>query len=159
MLAETNLRPDLCREAGPFADDCALHVVSWKFATSKELSEDAAAADIIASGLAVDDPRPWSAYFRELLGRAQPLDRSVCGAGSTPAREEACKRTGLALFEDRMNQARDRGTFMCVDGAPTGPWPDLVAWAPDPELDEAFAARSDLCTPLDRPGPPAGTRP
>ena len=160
VLAETTLRPDLCTLAGPFADDCALHVVSWKFAASKVLSEDAAATDIVASGLAFDDPRPWSAYFRELLGRAQPLDRSTCAAVTSPARAEACRRTGLALHEDRMNQARDQRAFTCVDGIPTGPWPDQVAWAPDPELAEALAARTDLCTPLDRPAPrPAGRGP
>ena len=74
----------------------------------------------------------------------------MCDAAENPMHADACRQTALALFADRLNQARDRRQFTCTDGAPTAPWPALVAWKPDAELDRAFASRGDLCTPLDR---------
>ncbi len=151
VLAEANTALDVCKEAGPYADDCALHLVSRAFAAEKHPSEEFAAAAIATAGLAADDPRPWSAYFREVLGREQPLDRARCVLAGTPARVEACRQTALGLFADRLNQARDRRQFTCVDGVPKPPWPARVAWVADPDLNGAFTARTDLCTPLDRP--------
>ncbi len=147
-VAELLGTPELCRDAGPFADDCALHVVSAVFARQSTLDEGEARAQITLAGLAADDPRPWSAYFREVLGRKQPLAPSTCDSAS-PALKEGCRQTARALFDDRLNQARDRRQFTCTDGQPTPPWP--FAWEPDPVLDAAFASRGDLCTPLDVP--------
>ncbi len=149
-VAELLGEPALCLEAAPFADDCALHVVSIAFAKADAPTEAFATEQIARSGLAVDDPRPWSAYYREVLGRVRPLDRSACAAAS-PDHREACEQTALALFADRLNQARDRKQFTCVDGAPQPPWPDLVAFQPDPAFEQAMATRGDLCKPRDVP--------
>lgn len=149
-VAELYGAPQLCPQAVPFADDCALHVVSMRFARASTLTEEYATTQITTAGLKADDPRPWSAYFREVLGREQPLDRTLCSSQSPPL-QEACRQTGLALFEDRLNQARDHRQFTCVGSKAQPPWPERVAWAPDPELDAVFTARSDLCMPLDVP--------
>lgn len=149
-VAELLGAPALCKDAAPFADDCALHVVSIAFARAEAPTEAFAAGQVANAGLLPDDPRPWSAYFREVLGRVRPLDRSACSRAA-PEHREACEQTAVALFSDRLNQARDRRQFTCVDGAPQPPWPELVAFQPDPVFDQVMAARGDLCTPRDVP--------
>lgn len=148
QLAERRRDAALCPKAAPYAVDCALHVLSSGFA---ELTrggvrpgekEDDVAARIAASGLAADDMRPWSAWYRWVLGGMRPLDRSACDAVADPDRREACRRTGLALYDDLLNHARDTGTFPC-DG---GPLPAALQHAPDPELDARRAARADAAT-------------
>ncbi|MFZ5481266.1 MAG: hypothetical protein ACOZNI_31190 [Myxococcota bacterium] len=138
-----------CPKAVPFADDCAMHVLSRGFAAwvpkgaAPAEVEALAEPRIVAAGLAPDDPRPWSALWRWVLGNRRPLDRASCDAVADPARREACLRTGLALYADLLNQARDRRTFPC-DG---GPLPPHLAYAPDRELDALVASRTDLCPP------------
>lgn len=163
LVAERYRAPSLCRQAGRYADDCALHVVSAAFAVAKAPTEAWAAEQIAASGLAPDDPRPWSAYYRDRLGRSAPLDRAACAAlDDAPARPdratraEACRQTALAVFDDRLNAARDRRRFRCEAGVVQPPLPALVQWVPDPDLDAAWARRTDLCTPMD--APPGGPR-
>lgn len=162
LVAERHHAPALCRRAGRYRDDCALHVLSAAFASAAQPDEAEAAARIAEAGLDAADPRPWSAYYRDALGRAAPLDASRCarladapGVPDRSMRAEACRQTALALFADRLNAARDRRRFTCVDGAPQPPWPAAVQWTPDAALDAAFAARNDLCAPLDAP-PGAG---
>lgn len=147
QLAEATSDASYCPRAAPFADDCAMHVLSRGFPTwlpkgvRPGEQEEAAAAHVAAAGLAADDIRPWSAYYRHVLGSTRPLDRAACDAVSDAARREACKRTGVSLYQDLLNHARDRGLYPC-DGAPL---PALLAYAPDPELDAVRASRSDLC--------------
>ena len=163
LIAEHTGSPKLCNHADMFKDDCGLHAVSMAFARNRTLTEAWAYEQIVASGMNPRDIRPWSAYFRELLSRSAPLDRAACahvgaldGAPSATERQEACTQTGRALFEDRLNQARDQRSFTCVDSVVQLPVPERVRWAPDAELDAIFAGRTDLCTPLD--SPPGGRR-
>lgn len=148
MVAEHTKDATLCPRAAPFADDCALHVLSNGFAAWVEPGtrpgdrEDDVAARIVAAGLAADDPRPWSAWYRWVLGGLQPLDRAACDVVADATRREACRRTGLALYQDRLNHARDTGRYPCGGG----PLPDDLVTTPDPELDAARAARTDLCS-------------
>lgn len=135
-----------CADAGTLADECRLHVLSRAFA--RELprgkvgaDDETAAARITAAGLAVDDPRPWSAWYRHALGAHVPIDRSSCASAASSLRREACEHTGLALYNDRLNMARDRGLYPCDGGA----LPGLLRHAPDPEIDALVAARDDLC--------------
>jgi hypothetical protein len=158
LIAEKTGTPELCAQADTFKDDCGLHAVSMAFARNRALTESWAYEQIVASGMNADDIRPWSAYFREVLSRSTPLDRAACahvaaleGAATATERQEACTHTGRALFEDRLNQARDQRTFTCVGSVVQLPVPDRVLWAPDAELDAIFAGRTDLCTPLDAP--------
>lgn len=149
QLAEATNDASLCPNAVPFADDCALHVLSRELPTwlpkgaRPGAHEEEAARRIVAAGLAVDDMRPWSAYYRHVLGGMRPLDRASCDAAPDAARREACARTGLSLYQDLLNMARDRRLYPC-DG---GPLPSFLAHAPDPELDALRAARTDLCSP------------
>lgn len=149
QLAESTEDASLCPRAAPFVDDCALHVLSRGFAgwlprrARPGEHEDAAAARILATGLAVDDLRPWSAFYRHVLGSTRPLDRAACDAVADPARRVECKRTGIALYHDILNRARDKNRYPC-DG---GPLPPVLAYTPDPELDAVRAARTDLCPP------------
>ena len=158
LVAEHTGTPELCTQADTFKDDCGLHAVSMAFARSRTLTEAWAFEQIVASGMNPKDMRPWSAYFREVLSRSAPLDRAACGtvgtlegAPTATERQEACTQTGRALFEDRLNQARDQRRFTCVANVVQLPVPDRVRWAPDAELDAIFAGRTDLCTPLDAP--------
>jgi len=147
-LAEASGDASLCTKAAPFTDDCALHVLSKGFAdwlprgTRPGAQEEQAATRIAAAGLAPDDMRPWSAYYRFVLGASRPIDRVGCAAVTDASRREACLKTGLALYQDLLNMARDRGIYPC-DGSPL---PPVLAYTPDPELDAVRAARTDLCS-------------
>lgn len=145
QLAERTGDPSLCPRATPFADDCALHLLSRGFGellpASPGEKESEVAARIAAAGLGPEDPRPWSAWYRWVLGGQRPLDRASCAQVAEPLRREACERTGVALYHDLLNRARDLRTYPC-DG---GPLPPELQHTPDPELDAARAARADLC--------------
>jgi hypothetical protein len=161
-LAEHRRDASLCERAAPYVDDCAMHVLTdgfsdWlpKDARPGEI-EDEAAGRIAAAGLSPDDPRPWSAVYRTVLGRARPFDRASCAAVADATRREACERTGLAHYGDLLNHARDSGQYPCEGG----PLPPLLQHTPDPELDALRASRADLCpaagaTPAQVPPPRA----
>ncbi len=152
-LAERTLDARICARAAPFAEDCALHVLSASFRTWVPAGaapggpeEDRLAERIAASGLAVDDPRPWSAWYRWVLGAQRPLDRSACGKVASPERREACIQTGRAVFEDRLNRARDEGTLGC--GTSPGEHdalPETLRHTADAELDAIVALRRARC--------------
>jgi len=147
QVAEERGDASLCPKAAPYADDCALHVLSrsfldWLPRGAKPGAHEAEAEKrIVAAGLAADDMRPWSAFYRHVLGASRPIDRAACAAVPDAARAEACARTGIAMYQDLLNMARDRGVYPC-DG---GPLPPLLSYTPDPELDAVRAARTDLC--------------
>lgn len=157
QLAEAREDASLCPKAGAFADDCALHVLSRGFGRGLGAGsrpgegEEAVAARIVAAGLAADDMRPWSAWYRWVLGGLDPLDRAACEAVADPARREACRNTAVAVFHDRINNARDRRLVDCATGA----LPPLLTHAPDPELDAALRRRwTELCPPPSAPSAP-----
>ena len=156
-LAEVTKDPALCAKAGAHADDCRLHLLSRDFSSWVPRGalpgsvEDAALAPIAAVGLSIDDPRPWSALYRWVLGAQRPLDRGLCAAVSDPMRREACLNTAVAVFNDQLSHLRDRGVDLCA-----GPLPTAATYAPDPALDAALAGRraADLCDPSARQAPP-----
>lgn len=137
-----------CRDAGAYADDCRLHLLSAgfsKWAPKEPLpGRDEALVEphIIAAGLAVDDPRPWSAWYRYALGARRPIDRGTCASIPEELRREACTHTGIAMYNDLLNMARDKKLYPC-DG---GPLPEFLATTPDNELDALRAGRTDLCS-------------
>lgn len=147
QVAEKSGSPARCAAAGRFADDCRLHL--WSQDLPKLLPagadpgevEAAATAALAAHGFAADDLRPWSALYRELLGRQRPLDRGRCAQAPTPDLVEACQRTGAALYGDRLNHARDFDHFPCGGG----PTPALLQTAPDPDLEAMVAERRARC--------------
>ena len=147
VLAESLADPSLCPKATPFADDCALHVLSLGFRAMGEPGtrpgeHEAEVADRIArAGLAADDLRPWSAWYRQVLAGLVPFDRAACDAVPDPAHREACRRTGLALYNDRLNHARDHHLWPCAGE----PLPASLSHTEDPELDALVASRTDLC--------------
>lgn len=148
QLAEKTHDPALCKDAGPFADDCALHLVSQHFvdlATPGSVPgdhEDEVAAVITAGGLHLEDRRPWGAWYRQVLQGQTPLDRSACDVLTNPMHKGICRAAGMGLYHDRLNVARDKHEYPC-DG---GPLPASLAYAPDPELDAARQhRRPDLC--------------
>ena len=147
QLAESSQDVKWCGQAGGFADDCRLHHLSRQFrgmATTRvgaDDTEDDVARAIRAAGLADDDPRPWSAWYREILGRQRPLDRSRCTTVADASHREACLQTGLALYNDRLNRARDTRTFPCAGGS----LPPELETSPDPQIEALRASRTDLC--------------
>ncbi len=138
----------MCRDAGAFADDCRLHLFSAGFArwapSDPTAGRDEAMVEphILDAGLAVDDPRPWSAWYRHVLSARRPIDRAGCTAIPLELRREACLHTGIALYNDLLNMARDKKLYPCDGGA----LPEVLTTTPDPELDAVRAARKDLCT-------------
>ena len=151
-LAEKRLDASICRRAGAFAEDCALHVLSTGFmvwAPAGALPggpvEEEVARRIAAAGLRDDDMRPWSAWYRWVLGAQQSLDRSTCARVAPAARREACTRTGLTVFEDRINRTRDTRAPDGTSALACGANPRLLAHAPDPDLDALLLRRRGPC--------------
>jgi hypothetical protein len=136
-----------CGKAGAFADDCRLHL--WSFRVGKlvkpTLPETVAAAReaMEQDGIDPADPRFWSATFRAALLESKPFDRAACRALEDAALSEACLHTGIAVWHDLLNRERDFGSPPC-DGKPL---PATLEHADDPELDAILAERlaSDLC--------------
>lgn len=146
LRAEARKDPTACANAGAFAFDCRMHLYTRALQAEVkdpriEPDEAAIAARIAAAGFESTDPRPWSAWYRHALSRRRPLDRSVCRALTDADHQQACLQTGLSLYNDYLNVARDRHLYTC-DG---GPLPELLQTTPDPELDAARAARGDPC--------------
>lgn len=149
VIAEREKDASYCSKAGVFTDDCALHVLSggfasWVKAESVPGDQDAEFEERIkTSGMKATDPRPWSAYYRWVLGQHRPLDRKSCAKVEDPMRREACEKTGLAVYNDLLNNARDRKLLPCPS---LKPLPPELAHTPDPELDSLLSSREDLCS-------------
>jgi hypothetical protein len=150
QVGERRRTPQGCAQAGDYGDDCRLHLLSAAFPTwvpRDARPDDGAllerlAAEAQAVGLAPDDPRAWSAWFRLVLAQQPTLDRHACRALDA-AQAEACWQTGRALYEDRLNMARDRGLAPCTGTE----IPRLLSVHDDPELDRMLQRRlaEDLC--------------
>jgi hypothetical protein len=152
QVGERRRDPKACAQAGDFADDCRLHLLTATF--SAWVPKDAAVDDpllhqrltteAVQVGLDQEDPRAWSAWFRRVLDQRPAIDRSSCRELAAPL-AEACWQTGRALYEDRLNMARDRGIVPCDGGAP----PSFLATGGDAELDARREERmaQDLCAP------------
>ncbi|MSQ01204.1 MAG: hypothetical protein EXR71_04820 [Myxococcales bacterium] len=136
-----------CVDAGEWVDDCRMHLWTASFGdwapadAGPGQADDLAARELVRFGFSTADPRPWSAWYRWLLGRSRPLDRDACRTIADPARSEACLKTGLAYYDDLLNMARDRKLYPC-DGSSL---PAVLEHAPDAELDALVARRTDLC--------------
>ncbi|MBM4367533.1 MAG: hypothetical protein FJ102_15075 [Deltaproteobacteria bacterium] len=138
----------LCGGAGRFEHDCRMHlwtqeVVKFdKSACAVGRGEPAVASRLVDLGFDADDPAPWSAYYRRCLSVNRPIDRGPCNLVPSAVAREACLRTGLALYDDLLNMARDKHDFPC--GA--GPMPALLEHAPDREIEALIARRSAACS-------------
>jgi len=142
QLADRRGDPALCADAGRFRDDCRMHAWSRGVARTLEPGEVARAPELrapaAAAGFADDDPRPWIAAFRHLLGGPPPLDRRPCAALAAPL-DALCAEAGAMLHADRLAHARDTGALRCG-----GPAPAQVGVVDDAELlqrtEQAMAA-------------------
>ncbi len=151
QVAEARNDPEACSNAGRFEPDCRLHLLSGSFKSWVEKGTRASDPDLhrqmeqkcLDVGLQPDDLRAWSALFRWVLGSSLPLDRAVCREITRPDRSDACWQTGRALYEDRLNQARDTRSYPC-DG---GPLPQDLLTTPDPQLESIRNRRvhQDIC--------------
>ena len=154
QVGERRSDPEACALADRYADDCRLHLLSAGFRAwvPKDARVDDAvllqrlANEAQAVGLGANDPRAWSAWFRGVLDQQPSVDRAAC-QHLAPPMAEACWQTGRALYEDRLNMARDRGMVPCDGGAP----PRFLATGGDAELDARLEARmaQDLCPAAD----------
>jgi hypothetical protein len=149
QLAERTRDLAGCARAGAYADDCRLHVFSelvpeiWPKQGDFAAGVTAVRSEMLAVGIAPDDYRFWSAAFRHGLLARRPFDRQACSVAGDPALVDACRHTGLAVYQDLLNHERDFGHFPC-DGAPL---PETLAHTADPDLDAIIAERRprDLC--------------
>mgnify|MGYP007046926608 CR=1 FL=1 len=147
LVGEHSGKPAACSNAGPMADDCRMHVLSRRLwdrfpaDTLPGLADEDALMHIVGAGLAPGDERAWSAWYRQLLTRNEPLDPGLCLAVGDPARQEICRRTVRPVFNDRLNRGRDQGEELC-EAEPT--WVLL-----DQALAQELKARrqQDLCDP------------
>jgi hypothetical protein len=147
--AERTRSHEACGRAGRFADDCRLHVWAagmsqrWPAGTPMDAGIASVRTQMSASGIDPTDLRFWSATFRYALLLDPPFDRGRCDTVGEAVLKEACARTGLGVYEDLLNRARDSGTFPC-DG---GPLPPPLQYARDAEIDAILARRHahDLC--------------
>jgi hypothetical protein len=128
QVAEKRKDAQACDQAGRFQADCRLHLLSASFAswipraaTVNDPTLDARLEqEIVRVGLSAQDDRPWSAYYRWILGSHAPIDRGSCRAITVSEHRESCLQTGRALYDDRLNHARDTKTFPC-DGSALPP--------------------------------------
>ena len=135
-----------CDAAGRFAADCRLHI--WS-ATIQEHWSDAGdladevphiRAELAEAGLPDGDLAYWSAAFRYGYRRLAPLDRRPCARIPDANLVEECRRTGRAVYEDRLNHLRDVTHPRCDD-----PPPRALA-IDDPELDAIRERRwTEIC--------------
>ena len=142
--AEKTDDPADCGRAGSFADDCRMHLFTRAIEDIRaEVGGDESPVGeaALAAGLEPDDIRPWSAWYRTALSRQRPLDRSRCALVSEPSHREACEKTGLALYADRLNRARDQHTWPCHGEE----LPAALRYSVDPDIDAMIARRTDLC--------------
>lgn len=147
-LAERTGEPAHCRDAGAFREDCGIHLLvasfgRWVPATALPGEHEALIEGYAReAGFSAADPRPWTGYYRWLLGNQHPMDRSTCDVLADPDRRDQCRQAGLALYHDLLNVARDRGVYPCDEA----PLPDFLQYAPDPALDMARRRRRpELC--------------
>ncbi len=138
----------LCGGAGRFEHDCRMHLWTQevlaldKSACAVGTGEPAVASRLAELGFEADDPAPWSAYYRRCLSVNRPIDRGPCNLVPSAVAREACLRTGLALYDDLLNMARDKHDFPCGGG----PMPALLDHAPDREIEALIAHRSAACS-------------
>ncbi len=146
QVAERSRQPARCAKAGRFEEDCRMH--AWTVAVTHAAGPTASASkwEAALSALAdemdflKDDPRPWVAASRFLLGRTTPLDRSFCDDWSAERREH-CRVAGRDLLHDRLNHVRDARKWDCE-----GPPPAILSFEADAELDTIFARRKpEIC--------------
>lgn len=144
QVAERRDHAAACAAAGPFADDCRLHLFTlgldrW-IPRGATPADPALHAELVVQmrrvGLPAGDLRPASAFFRAVLDQQPVLDRGACQA-LVPGWREACWNTGEAVYGDRLNRARDQGALPCAGD----PLPPTLAHADDAALDAALAAR------------------
>ncbi len=156
QVGERRRDAQACARAGGFADDCRLHLATADFDAwmpkDAKVNDPALHQRMVAeatnAGLASDDLRVWSAFFRRVLAQQPSLDRRSCRALKPPL-DTACLETGRSHYGDRLNMARDQGLYPCDDGA----LPGFLQPVEDPELDALRADREpgDLCPGRDSP--------
>lgn len=145
--AEKSEDAEDCKDAGAFAEDCQMHL--WtasfrKWAPDPPVvgrDEPVVAEHIARGGFIPDDPRPWSAWYRYALSRQMPMDRGACRSVPHVVAREACLATGVALYDDRLNAARDLALYPC-DG---GELPSFLHTTDDPDIVALRVSRNDLC--------------
>jgi len=161
-VAEATGDINLCQRAGEFEFNCKMHLFSrtlhsW-ISTGSSPPEVAAIGreHIEKANLSPEDPRPWSAVWRWVLGAQRPLNRGSCDGIVSPMKREACQMTAVAVLNDRLNHHRDLGTNLC-DGA----LPSAIQYISDPELDRTLSYRRsvDLCDESATLAPPIGGLP
>ncbi len=156
QVGERRGDPGACAQAGDFADDCRLHLLSrglraWvgaEASAAEPVLHERLRAETAAVELPEDDPRAWSAFFRAALDKPRLLSRAPCRVLGVPL-QEICLETGRSLYDDRLNRARDRGLYPC-EGAEL---PAMLHIDEDPELEALRAKRHerDLCPPGGQP--------
>ncbi len=138
----------LCGGAGQFEHDCRMHLWSQEVnalgasACAIARDEPTVATRLEDLGFEADDPAPWSAYYRRCLTVRRPIDRGPCNLIPRAVAREACLRTGLALYDDLLNMARDKHDFPCGGGPP----PALLDHAPDREIEALIDRRRAACS-------------
>jgi hypothetical protein len=161
-VAEETNDVGLCERAGEFTFNCKMHIFSRSLHSwiSNEASPSEisliARSHIEASTLSPDDPRPWSAIWRWVLGAQRPLNRASCAEIGQAMEREACEMTSIAVFNDRLNHHRDLGANLCE-----GELPESIQYVSDPHLDRTLnnRRREDLCDVTAVLAPPIGALP
>lgn len=158
QVAEGARDPARCPAAGRFAEDCRMHL--WSREIQGLLGKDvptSAVEGLISPRLAdfgfeAQDMRPWSAAWRVVLSAQRPLDRASCASATRPELVESCRATALIVYQDRLNQLRDKGLLSRPQGGEPswcegGELPPSGRFEADPELEAMLRERRarDLC--------------
>ena len=144
VLAEGSGQVETCVRAGRFAQDCRMH--AWSRTLQAASTQWQSIDDVIETVRTSAPPElgaldPHLPAFRLWLGAQDLLDLAPCATLTDAELEKACTFSGLGLFHDRMNHARDTGAISCPNPAES---PSL-AHRPHPQLSAALTQRQDLC--------------
>jgi len=118
QVAERTNDRDRCARAGPFADDCRMHI--WGRQLGEALpppitfgEADGRLPNLVShAGFDPSDERPFFAAYRHLHGLSSPIELGACAAVA-PARQALCETAGAQIYGDLVNHARDTGALPC----------------------------------------------
>jgi hypothetical protein len=132
ILAEKGQSLKDCEEAGPYARDCRLHLLSRSLARENEYTVQAAESLLAGHGLE-GSQEGWTAVYRNFHSKKRPLDLGWCRDSPDPL---LCRKAGLQIFRDRLNRARDTDKVECSGEVQ----PPMLGFHPDKILQEELAS-------------------
>ncbi len=138
IAAEISKDPSDCEKTSEFSLDCKLHLLSQNLLKVKNINPSTKILQEFH--LPEDSTEGWTAIFRIHHMKQRILDLQWC---ETVPKSQLCRKAGMGLFHERLNIARDKGTFSCTAKDHSKP----LRYVPDQEIESALQQRKqqELC--------------